>query len=239
MDVIDVTRIIPGRLALILLAAGLFAVLTIMAVEINSAWMTALDSSVWDWFNAHRTPQKHGHSAELFIYIGRPVHVAIAGLVSGALLAAAARSITRLVVVTGTVGMGALIEQTFKLLVERTPESLSTLRDGSTLDWPELDHYVHSFPSGHVTGSATLLGTIAVCLAAGRSRAVKLAFAIPAVLGVVFVGCLALYVRAHVFTDVVGGMVLGGALVALSAAVVVKTSRRERRSPAVAVAARP
>lgn len=37
--------------------------------------------------------------------------------------------------------------------------------------------------------------------------------------GVVFVAFLAMYSRAHLVTDVIGGMVLGGALVALGTAV--------------------
>ena len=43
-----------GRSALILLAAGLLSVLAIMAVQINSGWMTTLDTSVLNCFNAHR-----------------------------------------------------------------------------------------------------------------------------------------------------------------------------------------
>ena len=68
---------------------------------------------------------------------------------------------------------------------------------------------------------------IAVCLGAGRSRAAKLTLAALVVAGVVFVALLALYTGAHTFTDVVGGMLLGGAIVSLGAAVLSASARRK------------
>ncbi|MCV7346425.1 phosphatase PAP2 family protein [Mycolicibacterium rhodesiae] len=228
MMIIDTTRR-RQRLALVFLAAGLFGVLAFLAAEINSWWMTALDTSVWNWFDAHRTHKYQGDSDGIFAYIGQPIHVAIAGLVSGTLLAVKARSIMRLVVVTGAVGAGAVIEQTLKHTVGRTPGNVAQLRNGSVLDWSILESYMHSFPSGHVTGAATLFGTIAVCLGVKRNHAVKAALSFAASIGVVAVAWLALYVRAHIFTDVIGGMVLGGALVALSAVVIISPPRRPDR----------
>jgi membrane-associated phospholipid phosphatase len=209
-----------GRVALVLLSAGLFSVLAILAIEINAHWMTAADTSVWNWFNVHRSPKWQVHADGIFSYIGQPFHVAAAGVVSGTLLALQARSAMRAVLVIGAVGAGAVAEQTLKVVVERTPANLAQLHDGSLLA------YAHSFPSGHVTGSATLLGAIAVCLGAGRSRAVKATLAVLVAAGVVFVAVLALYSRAHIFTDVIGGMVLGGALVALGTAVFLPSTRR-------------
>ncbi|WP_431236342.1 phosphatase PAP2 family protein [Mycolicibacterium aichiense] len=223
MSGIDITPT-RQRLALVLLAAGLFSVLAFLAAEINSWWMTALDTSVWNWFDAHRSHSGRGDSAGIFDFIGQPIHVAVAGLVSGTLLAVSARSILRLIAVTGSVGAGAVLEQTLKHTVGRTPQNLAQLRDGSTLDWSDLD-YMHSFPSGHVTGAATLFGTIAVCVGVGRKLAAKAVISSVAVIGVLAVAWLALYVRAHIFTDVIGGMVLGGALVALGAAAITSRAR--------------
>jgi undecaprenyl-diphosphatase len=188
-----------------------------------------LDTSVWNWFDAHRAHRGKGDSLGIFRYIGQPVHVAVAGLVSGTLLSLQARSVMRLIVVTGAVGAGAALEQTIKAIVERTPENLAQLRTGSVLDWSMLDYYAHSFPSGHVTGSATLFGMIAVCLGIGRSRAARTVISGAAVTGVLAVSWLALYVRAHIFTDVIGGMVLGGALVALGTAAIVAPNRAAPR----------
>ena len=112
----------------------------------------------------------------------------------------------------------------FHLAVDRlTPASLAALQDGS------LVAYAHSLPSGHVTGATTLLGTIAVCLGARRSRAAKAALAAVVAAGVGFVAFLALYSQAHIFGDVLGGMVLGAALVALGTAALLPPPEDIRR----------
>jgi undecaprenyl-diphosphatase len=184
--------------------------LGILALEINSEFLTSLDASVSNWFDEHRQHRGHGDSLGIFVFIGNPIHVAVAGLVSGSLLALQARSALRLIVVTGTVGLGAVIEQTLKAMTDRTHETLAAL-----------DAYTHTFPSGHVTGAAALFGMIAVCLGTGRGPTVRATLTFAATFGVLAVAVLALYVRAHVFTDVIGGMANGGALVALGAAMIV------------------
>ena len=214
-----------------MLSTGLFGLLAFLAVQVNSWWVTTLDTSVWHWFDAHRSHRGEGDSVGIFSYIGQPLHVAAAGLVSGTLLSLQARSVMRLVVVTGTIGTGAAIEQILKAIVARTPENPARLHDAPVLDLSMLDSYAHTFPSGHVTGAATMFGMIAVCLGTGRSRAVKTGISGAAVAGVLAVAWLALYVRAHIFTDVIGGMVLGGALVALGAAVIVAPTHTATGTP--------
>jgi undecaprenyl-diphosphatase len=100
---------------------------------------------------------------------------------------------------------------------------------GRTATTGPLVDYPHSFPSGRVTGTAALLGTIAVCLGVERGRAVKTTPAALVVATVVFVAVLALYTGAHTFTDVIGGMLLGGAIVALGAAVLSGSASRASR----------
>lgn len=205
--------LIRGRLALIMLAAGLFTLLAGLALHINADWLMACDDSVESWLNAHRSQRWRVDADGAFSYLGRPFHVAAVGVVAGTLLSVQARSAMRGLLVIGGVGFGVIMEQTLKATIGRTPENLAALHDGS------LVAYQHSFPSGHVTGASTLLGMIAVCFAAGRGRAVKAALAVPVVMGVLCVALLALYSRAHIFSDVIGGMLLGGGIVALGAAV--------------------
>jgi undecaprenyl-diphosphatase len=109
--------------------------------------------------------------------------------------------------------VGAAVEATLKSVIGRTATSGPLL------------HYPHTFPSGHVTGTAALLGMIAVCLGTGRSRAVKTALAVLVTCAVLFVAYLALYIGAHTFTDVIGGMLLGGAIVAAGSAVLAAAGR--------------
>ena len=195
-----------GRTGGILLAAGLFTALAALAAGINADWLAALDTSVAEWFDTHRTRRRDHEAAGVFGYIGRPLHVLVVAVVCGTLLSVRARSAMPVIGVTGAVGIGLAVEQTFKAVIGRTATT------GPLVDYP------HSFPSGHVTGTAALLGTIAVFLGAGAGRAVRTTLAVLVVAAVVVVAVLALYTGAHTFSDVIGGMLLGGAIVELVAA---------------------
>lgn len=198
-----------GRPALLLLAAALFTALVALAVGINTEWAAALDTSVADWFDAHRGRRRDVEARGVFGYIGRPIHVLIPAVVCGTLLSWRARSGIPALCVTGAVAVGVVVEGAFKAIVGRTATTA-----------PLVD-YIHSYPSGHVTGTAALLGMIAVCLGVGHGRAAKAALAVAVTTGVAFVAVLALYTGAHTCTDVIGGMFLGAAIVALGTAVLV------------------
>ena len=198
--------LVRGRMGWVLLSAGLFSALAAMAAGINAEWLAALDTWVADWFDTHRSRRRDREAAGIFGYLGRPVHVLVAALVCGTLLSVRARSVLPVIGVTGAVGVGAAVEHTLKAVIGRTAIT------GPLVDYP------HSFPSGHVTGAAALLGTVAVLLGAGADRTAKTALAVIVTAGVVFVAGLALYTGAHTCTDVIGGRLLGGAIVALGAA---------------------
>ncbi len=199
----------------VLLPAGLLAALGVLAAGISSDWLVGLDTSVAEWFDAHRTRRREVEESGIFGYIGRPMHVLIAAVVCGALLSVRARSAIPALCVVGGVGVGVVVEGTMKALIGRDVTAGPLL------------HYPHSFPSGHVTGTAALLGMIAVFLGAGHSRAVRTALAVLVSAAVALVAYLALYTGAHTFTDVIGGMLLGGAIVASGAAVQAMTSRED------------
>ncbi len=119
------------------------AVLLLLALTINSAALTALDRSVWAWFDIHQSPSWHVDSTGAFSYLGRPLHVASAGVLSGAVLAARTRSLAPAFLVIGGVGIGVIAEQTLKATVDRIADIAPM--------YPA--HYHHSFPSGHVTAA--------------------------------------------------------------------------------------
>lgn len=209
----------------LLLATGLLSALAVMAVGINAEWLATLDTSAETWFEAHRSRRWKVDADGIFRFIGSPVHVASVAAVCGGLLSVRARSVIPAFLVIGGVGVGVVVEQTLKTVVGRTSTAVAELQDRSLLN------YEHSFPSGHVTGSAALLGMLALCLGVGRSRAAKVALAVSVVVSVLFVAFLAVYTMAHTCTDVIGGMILGGAIVSLGAAVLEASTSRRSADP--------
>ncbi len=79
-----------------------------------------------------------------------------------------------------------------------------------------------SFPSGHATSSTVILGFLAFLLSRGRSVRARLAIAAAVSVYVALVAFSRLYLGAHWLSDVVGGMSLGLAWVALAAMLYVR-----------------
>lgn len=213
--------------ALVVLAAGLFGALLALALGINGDWPTRLDTSVADWFDAHRTRRRDIEAAGVFGYIGRPLHVLAAAVVCAIPLSIRMRSALPGFLVVGAVGVGVLVEHGLKATIGRTATT-GPLRE-----------YPHSYPSGHVAGTAALLGTIALCVCVGRSGAIRRWLAAVVVAAVLTVACLALYTGAHTCTDVIGGMMLGGSILAAAAAVLRQATTRGAAVSAVRRSQRP
>lgn len=72
-----------------------------------------------------------------------------------------------------------------------------------------------SFPSGHATTSAAVYGFLAVLLARGLAPVWQALIGVSAVLMVVLIGFSRIYLGAHWFSDVIGGVVFGATWVAL------------------------
>lgn len=72
-----------------------------------------------------------------------------------------------------------------------------------------------SFPSGHVTASIVFLGLLVAIFCKKNSTNKKLASLI-SVFIVLIVAFSRIYLRVHWFTDVVGGVILGGVILILS-----------------------
>ncbi|GJF09767.1 phosphatase PAP2 family protein [Mycolicibacterium cyprinidarum] len=211
-----------GRFALFFLAAGLFAALGALAVGINAEWLAALDASVETWFESHRSRSGRVDATGIFRFVGSPVHVVSVAAVCGGLLSLRARSVIPAVLVIGGVGFGVVAEHTLKAIVGRTSTAVAELQGKSS----SLHQFEHSFPSGHVTANSALLGLIAVCLGVGWTRAAQTVLAVTVAAGVLFIVFVTLYAEAHTCTDVIGGMILGGAIVALGAGVLGATTSR-------------
>lgn len=197
-----------GRVALVLVAAGLSALLGALTVGMNADWLVSIDTALENWSDKHRTDRRGELAAGLWRFLGDPLHALIVAVVSGSLLSLRVRSPIAVVLVTGAVGVGVAVEETLKATV-----------------------HPHSFPSGHVTVATTLFGMIAVCLASGDSRLAKVSLGLLVAESVLFVAGLAIYSGAHTFTETLGGMVLGTAILAWGAAIL-DFARRKRHRPA-------
>lgn len=207
-----------GLVSLVALSAGLFAALGSLALAIDLPSLLAVDTSVATMFEPHRTPRRDAAADGVWGLIGKPVHVLIPAVVFGATFSLLARSVMPAVSLIGAIGAGVVIEETLKVVITRTATTAP------------LAHYAHSFPSGHVTGTAALFGMVAVCLGARRSCALKVRLAVLVTAAVLFVAVLALFTGAHTFTDVIGGMILGGSIVTLGAAVLGATVPRSAKT---------
>lgn len=210
-----------------LLAACLSTGLAFIVLGINSHWLKHLDTSVELWVRPHRSPDALAGWSEIWNYIGDPIYFAGAVLACGAWFSWRARSAIPAAVMVAAVGVGVVLEQTLKEAVGRSSDPVSALHDRPGR--ATLISYLHSFPSGHVTVIGAFVGTAAVCLCAGRHLATKVKIGVLAATGVAFIGLLAVYIRAHTFTDVVGGTVLSAAIVAIAGPTLAASAVRVRR----------
>jgi undecaprenyl-diphosphatase len=148
-------------------------------------------------------------AASVITDLGTPVATAAAALICAALLSWRARSMIPGIVVIGTVSAAALASTALKAVVDRPRPPLQ---------WQLVLETDPSFPSGHVTGTAALLGITAVCVGMGRSRTVRAWLAGGVVTGVLVVAATRLYLGVHWLTDVTAGAILAAVFVTIGAA---------------------
>lgn len=192
-----VPAVLPALAAVV--ALGLFAVLTGSVRADGGA--TRFDAPVLTWFVQHRAPGVTS-VATVITTLGSPVASALVALAAAALLyrardRAGAGLLLVAVAVAGAAILGA------KQLVGRArppaPTQLLTETD-------------FSFPSGHVTGALVLYGVLALVLVHRTHGPLRRVFAPVAALLVVATGTIRLYLGVHWLSDVIGAVLLGGAL---------------------------
>jgi membrane-associated phospholipid phosphatase len=186
--------------------AGLLTALTGLTLGVHShGWVTGLDTATTSWFVAHRSAWCDV-AALVITDLGSPVATAADGLIWGALLCWRGRSVIPGVAVVGTVAAATLASTLLKTVVGRPVELQLVL---------ETDH---SFPSGHVTGTAALLGMIAVCVGVGRGRTVRAWLAGLVITAVLVIAVTRLYLGVHWLTEVTAGAILAAVFVTICAA---------------------
>jgi len=138
-------------------------------------------------------------------------------VICAALLSWWTRSVIPGIVIIGTVGAATAASTALKAVVYRSRPPLQ---------WRVVLETDPSFPSGHVTGTAALLGIIAVIVGTDRARARRVWLTIGVVTGVVLVAATRLYLGVHWLTDVTAGAILAALFVLIGAAVFDALRRR-------------
>ena len=215
------------QVAAALRVAGLLTVLTGLMLAIHRpGWVTELDTATTSWVVAHRSTG-FDVAALVITDLGSPVATAAAALICAALLSWRARSRVPGIVVIGTVSAAALASTALKAVVDRPRPPLQ---------WLVLETDP-SFPSGHVTGTAALLGITAVCVGMGRSRTVRAGLAGGVVTGVLVIAASRLYLGVHWLTDVTAGAILAAVFVTIGTTVFAALHDRSGQRDAPPVAA--
>ncbi|MGW0177857.1 phosphatase PAP2 family protein [Nocardia sp. NPDC003345] len=206
---------------MVVLAVALFAVLALTtAFVVAGAALSGVDRPVHEavlgWRNDPLTTV-----ATVITHAGGSVAMwALALLVCGLLLRRGETG--DLALVAGVGAASAVLVPVTKHLIGRqrppAPDRLVTVAE-------------LSYPSGHATGSAAVIGVLAtLCWFRIHRRAVARLVAILAAVFVILVGLSRVYLGVHWPTDVLAGWTLGGFLVVLGA--LARTRYRRARSGA-------
>ncbi|WP_135452255.1 phosphatase PAP2 family protein [Mycobacterium sp. DL99] len=164
---------------------------------------TAVDHRVLDWVVTQRNAWLTSVAA-VITDLGSPAAVALIAVGAAALIWFRTRLARPAIVVVATVGLASVASTLGKAVVRsnRPPSAVQLLAETD-----------HSFPSGHVTGTAALLGILAVVVGARTGHTVGLL--VCGAFATLVVAATRLYLGVHWLADVSGGFLLGSAAVLL------------------------
>lgn len=180
--------------------------LTVAGLRFEAASGTAFDQGVLAWMVEHRQPTLTIF-ARTATTAGGPAGVAVAMVVFCALLWRRTGTLLAPISTAASVVFTGIGVSLLKVIVaeQRPPKAVQILGESG-----------YSFPSGHVAGTLTLAGVVAVLAGAGARTMIKLALAVAAAAIVSVIAFTRLYLGVHWMSDVVGGALLGGISVTLA-----------------------
>lgn len=184
-------------LAVVLLA--MFAGLGLLAHHAQAG--TAFDHRVLAVMVAHRSATLTA-CAVVVTNVGSPVGVAVLAVALAALAWRLLRSPWPALLIVATPGAAAAISTATKVIAgaHRPPAALQLVTETD-----------FSFPSGHVTATVALLGTLTAVVGQHAGWAARFALIASTALAAAAVGLTRLYLGVHWATDVLGGLLLGAA----------------------------
>jgi undecaprenyl-diphosphatase len=183
------------------LGACLAAFVLLAAPVISHSGRTSLDQHVWRWLVDHRTESQIS-LFQAISHVGDPITLLLLALVAGVWLARR-RSVAAGLAPVAALVAASVTETAVKQLVGRgRPPAFARL----------LTETDPSFPSGHTTGTAALVMTIAlVVIPALQTRTTRLAVVLAAGTVAGAVGLARMVLGVHWLTDVAAGWLLGTA----------------------------
>jgi undecaprenyl-diphosphatase len=197
------------------LSAGFAAV----SIAVTAGWMAPLDQAVVMSVAGHRTALLNNLAVNLTALGSAPVVTVIALIVS---LYALAAGRPRLVLALLWTPASFLLDDVLKLLFQhpRPTQAIIAIPDS------------YSFPSGHAVAASALYITLALIAAQGerrqRPRRILLWSGVAVAL---LVAWSRVYLGVHYFSDVIGGLLLGGAGSIAAALVLSRTDRHGAVQP--------
>lgn len=199
----------------LLLLAGFAAV----SIAVTAGWTQPLDQAVVMSVAGHRTDLLNNLAVNLTALGSAPVVTLIALCVA---LYAFAAGRQRIVLALFWTPLSFLLDDVLKLLFKhpRPTEAIIAIPDS------------YSFPSGHAVAASALYITIALIAAQGERRQRPRRILVWS--GVTIAGLVAwsrVYLGVHYFSDVIGGLLLGGSGSIAAALILSRTGSHKEAKP--------
>ncbi|SNS75832.1 phosphatase PAP2 family protein [Rhodococcoides kyotonense] len=186
-------------------ALGFLLALVTLGVAVRTdGWSVGIDGSITGWLVDHRSAPLD-HIAVAVTTAGGPPETAALGFVIAAVLIWRTKRWFPALTLLATVALSAVVCTALKLVVgrDRPPLAIQLMLETD-----------HSFPSGHVTGTATLLMMTALVVGQ-QSRRRRQVLMTAALAVTALVAASRLYLGVHWFTDVCAGLLLACFMVTL------------------------
>ena len=181
------------------LALGLLAAFAALSIAVTAGWTVPLDQATVAAVAGHRTDVLNNLAINVTSFGSAPVVVLIALLVT---LYALASGRQRVVLALFWTPLSFFLDNVLKLVFQhpRPTQAIIAIPDS------------YSFPSGHAVAASALYITLALIAAHGERRQRPRRILIWSGVAVaVLVAWSRVYLGVHYFSDVVGGLLLGGA----------------------------
>lgn len=181
------------------LALGLLAAFAALSIAVTAGWTVPLDQAMVAAVAGHRTDLLNNLAINVTSLGSAPVVVVIALLVT---LYALASGRQRVVLALFWTPLSFFLDSVLKLVFQhpRPTQAIIAIPDS------------YSFPSGHAVAASALYITLALIAAHGERRQRPRRILIWSGVAVaVLVAWSRVYLGVHYFSDVIGGLLLGGA----------------------------